>query len=115
MCGVNADRAFFCADIDWEYPGGNGPDYKTQPNDQKEYQIDAYPILLEEIRAALPKDKLLTIAVPAREEDMIAYTPEKGPDIWKSVDFVNVRELCCCIPGESMSGKARHNVSANHC
>lgn len=77
-------------DIDWEYPGGNGQDYKKIPNDKKVSEIETYPLLLKAIRSKLPKEKLLSTAVPGREPDMIAYTPEKAPQIWESVDFVNV-------------------------
>ena len=30
-------------DIDWEFPGGNGEDYKQVPNVEKVWEIDAYP------------------------------------------------------------------------
>ncbi|KAJ4374761.1 hypothetical protein N0V83_001837 [Neocucurbitaria cava] len=76
-------------DIDWEYPGGNGADYKQVPNSQKVYQIDAYPKVLQAIRAAIG-DKLLTIAVPGEKIDMIAFTKDNGPKIWPSVDYINV-------------------------
>ncbi|RMZ73660.1 glycosyl hydrolase family 18 [Pyrenophora seminiperda CCB06] len=76
-------------DIDWEYPGGNGADYKQVPNDQKTYQIAAFPKVLAAIRKAIP-DKLISIAVPGKKIDMIAYTKETGPKIWPSVDYINV-------------------------
>lgn len=53
-------------DIDWEYPGGNGGDYKQVPNSQKTYQIDAFPKVLAAIRASIG-DKLLSIAVPGKK------------------------------------------------
>lgn len=77
-------------DIDWEYPGGNGEDYLRKSNEEKKFEIETYPQLLAAIRAEIGKDKLLSIAVPGREADMIAYTREQAPKIWKSVDFVNV-------------------------
>ncbi|KAL1885342.1 hypothetical protein Cpir12675_006988, partial [Ceratocystis pirilliformis] len=46
-------------DIDWEYPGGNGEDYKQVPSDLSE--IEAYPLLLAEIKNAIG-DKELSIA-----------------------------------------------------
>lgn len=77
-------------DFDWEYPGGNGQDYRQRPNSEKVSEIETYPLLLEETRLAIGPEKLLTIATPARRPDMIAYTPDKAPSIWKSVDWVNV-------------------------
>jgi len=76
-------------DIDWEYPGGNSADYKQVPNSAKAYQIDAYPKTLSAIRAAIG-NKLLSIAVPGKKEDMIGFTSETGPKIWKPVDYINV-------------------------
>jgi GH18 family chitinase len=77
------------ADVDWEYPGGNGEDYKQKPNDQKVQEIETYPLLLQAIKAAIG-DRELSIAVPGRLEDMIAFTPEKVPLINETVDHVNV-------------------------
>ncbi|KAI4953282.1 hypothetical protein J4E86_006823 [Alternaria arbusti] len=53
-------------DIDWEYPGGNGADYKQVTNGDQAYQIAAFPKLLAAVRAAIGK-KLLSIAVPGKE------------------------------------------------
>lgn len=78
------------ADIDWEYPGGNGDDYKKIPNSKKKPEIQTYPLFLQAIRKAIGKDKVLSIAVPGKKIDMIAFTKEQGPKIWPSVDFVNV-------------------------
>ncbi|KAB8070770.1 glycoside hydrolase superfamily [Aspergillus leporis] len=77
-------------DIDWEYPGGNGDDYKKVPNSEKTWEIEAYPLFLAAIREAIGNDKVLSIAVPGKKGDMIAFTKEQGPNIWRSVDFVNV-------------------------
>ncbi|KAI1002643.1 hypothetical protein K3495_g5558 [Podosphaera aphanis] len=77
-------------DINWQYPGGNGHDYRQVPNSKKVSEIDTYPLLLAEIRSAIGQEKLLTIAAPGNIRDMIAYTPEKAPSIWESVDWVNV-------------------------
>ncbi|KAF3037890.1 hypothetical protein E8E11_002205 [Didymella keratinophila] len=77
-------------DIDWEYPGGNGADYKQVSNSAKSYQIKAYPKLLAATRSAIGPNKLLSIAVPGKKGDMIAYTSETGPQIWPSVDYINV-------------------------
>ena len=77
-------------DIDWEYPGGNGADYRQVPNSEKAYQIDAFPKVLAAIRTAIGEDKLLSIAVPGKKGDMIAFTQENSPKIWPSVDYINV-------------------------
>lgn len=51
----------------WEYPGGNGADYKQVSNDAKSYQVDAYPKLLAATRTAIGPNKLLSIAVPGKK------------------------------------------------
>ena len=76
-------------DIDWEYPGGNGQDYKEVPNSKKVDEIETYPKFLAAIRKAIGK-KTLSIAVPGRKQDFIAFTKEQGPKIFESVDYVNV-------------------------
>lgn len=77
-------------DIDWEYPGGNGEDYKEFPNDERVWEIEAYPKLLAEIRSALGPGKLMSAAVPGLERDMIAFTKDTLPRIMESLDFLNV-------------------------
>ncbi|TDZ34553.1 Endochitinase 42 [Colletotrichum spinosum] len=77
-------------DMDWEYPGGNGEDYKRITNEEKKWEIEAYPLLLEEVRRQLPKDKLISAATPGLEHDMIAFTKEMTPRIERTLDFVNV-------------------------
>ncbi|KAH7112865.1 putative class V chitinase [Dendryphion nanum] len=77
-------------DIDWEYPGGNGADYKQTPNSAKVNEIAAFPKLLGAIRTAIGPSKLLSIAVPGKAIDMIAFTAETGPLIWPSVDYINI-------------------------
>lgn len=80
-------------DLDWEYPGGNGADYKEIPNSAKVYEIAAYPKLLAAVRKAIGPNKILSIAVPGKKGDMIAYTAETGPQIWPSVDHINVSTI----------------------
>ncbi|KAJ5233829.1 CAZyme family GH18 [Penicillium citrinum] len=76
-------------DIDWEYPGGNGDDYKRTPNKDKVDEIETYPKFLAAIREAIG-NKTLSIAVPGRLQDMIAFTKEQGPKIFEHVDMINV-------------------------
>lgn len=78
-----------CVDIDYEYPAGNGIDYKQVPNSDLTSEIDSFPLLLAAIKSAIGS-KELSIAVPGLERDMIAYTAEKVPAINAAVDFVNV-------------------------
>ncbi|KAI2786475.1 hypothetical protein POX_g08861 [Penicillium oxalicum] len=92
-------------DIDWEYPGGNGQDYKQVPNSAKVDEIETYPLFLAAIREAIG-DKVLSIAVPGRRQDFIAFTKEQGPAIFKSVDMVNVMTY------DLMN--RRDNVTAHH-
>ncbi|KAF3771083.1 carbohydrate-binding module family 18 [Cryphonectria parasitica EP155] len=78
-----------CIDVDWEYPAGNGYDYKQVPNAQLTAEIETYPLFLAAIKSAIG-DKELSIAVPALERDMLAYTAETVPQISAAVDFVNI-------------------------
>ncbi|KAI1193462.1 glycoside hydrolase family 18 protein [Nemania serpens] len=77
-------------DIDWEYPGGNGEDYRQVPNAVKAWEITAYPLLLAEIRRALGPGKLMSAAVPGMPRDMLAFTADTVPQIMASLDFLNV-------------------------
>ncbi len=71
-------------------PSGNGEDYKKVPNAEKVWEIDAYPKLLSEIRAALGPEKLMSAAVPGLTRDMMAFTASTIPLISASLDFFNV-------------------------
>ncbi|KAF2715307.1 glycoside hydrolase family 18 protein [Pleomassaria siparia CBS 279.74] len=77
-------------DIDWEYPGGNGEDYKTVPNSEKAWEIEAYPKLLANIRKVIGPSRLLSAAVPGLPRDMLAFTPTTVPLITAQVDFLNI-------------------------
>ena len=78
-------------DVDWEYPGGNGQDYKQNPNSGKTDEITSYALLLKEIKAAIGS-KELSIAVPGLKRDMIAFTAQQVPLINDAVDVVNGKE-----------------------
>jgi GH18 family chitinase len=69
---------------------GNRDDYKQIPNSQREWEINAYVSLLQELRAAIGPDKLLSAAVPGKEVDLMAFTPATVPKIMKEVDFLNI-------------------------
>ncbi|KAM7191123.1 endochitinase 1 [Naviculisporaceae sp. PSN 640] len=77
-------------DIDWEYPGGNGEDYKQVPNSDKAWEIEAYPALLKAIREALGQDRTISAAVPGLPRDMLAFTSTTVPQIMQHLDFLNV-------------------------
>lgn len=72
------------------YIRGNGEDYRQIPNAEKEWEIEAYPMLLADIRAAIGPYKSLTAAVPGIKRDMMAFTEATLPKILQSVDFLNV-------------------------
>ncbi|KAJ6437403.1 glycoside hydrolase family 18, chitinase [Purpureocillium lavendulum] len=74
-------------DVDWD---GNRDDYKLVPNDKRQWEVEAFVQLLGALRTALGPRKLLSIAVPAVERDLMAFTPSTVPRIVKSVDFINV-------------------------
>ena len=72
------------------YNRGNGEDYKQIPNSEKAWEIEAYPLLLSEIRSALGPTKLISAAVPGLPRDMLAFTKTTVPAISASLDFFNV-------------------------
>ncbi|KAL5454043.1 hypothetical protein PMIN06_005146 [Paraphaeosphaeria minitans] len=77
-------------DIDWEYPGGNGEDYKRSPNSAHTWELPRYPLLLSALRTALGPSKLISAAVPGLRRDMLAFTRTHIPSIMASVDFLNI-------------------------
>jgi len=106
VAAVVEENGFDGVDIDWEYPGGNGENYKDIPNEKKTGEIDAFPKLLEAIKKELPEGKILSIATPGKKGDMIAYTDENGPKIADSVDMVNVMSYDLA--------NRRNNVTKHH-
>lgn len=77
-------------EADLQPSSGNGEDYKKVPNTEKAWEIDAYPKLLSEIRAALGPTKLISAAVPGLTRDMMAFTKGTIPRISASLDFFNI-------------------------
>ncbi|KAF2803339.1 putative class V chitinase [Mytilinidion resinicola] len=75
-------------DIDWEYPGGNGQNYKTNAGNPAN-EIANFALFLAAIRKAIGT-KILSIAVPGMSTDMMAYIDVTSPTIWPHMDFVNV-------------------------
>ncbi|CAM1508580.1 Fc.00g054280.m01.CDS01 [Cosmosporella sp. VM-42] len=77
-------------DIDWEYPGGNRDDYKAVPNSEREWELEAFVHLMEDLRDALGPDKIISAAVPGKDCDLMAFTSSTVPRIMQQVDFLNI-------------------------
>lgn len=69
---------------------GNRDDYKLVPNSQREWEVEAFVLLLREVRVVLGDEKLLSIAVPALERDLMAFTDSTIPTMVDQVDFISV-------------------------
>lgn len=69
---------------------GNRDDYKLIPNTERVWEIEAFVSLLQELRAAIGRDKLLSVAVPGLERDLMAFTNSTVPRILEEVDWINV-------------------------
>ncbi|KAH7324344.1 glycoside hydrolase family 18 protein [Stachybotrys elegans] len=77
-------------DLDWEYPGGNRDDYKLIPNSERVWEIEAFVDLVRQVRSAIGSHKLLSMAVPGLERDMMAFTNSTVPRLVAEVDFINI-------------------------
>ncbi len=77
-------------EYDADQVSGNGEDYKTVLNSEKEWETDAYPKLLAEIRASIGPSKIMSAAVPGLPRDMLAFTNSTVPKIMESLDFLNI-------------------------
>ncbi|CAD0051767.1 unnamed protein product, partial [Aureobasidium pullulans] len=94
-------------DLDWEYPGGNGEDYKQITNSEKSWEVGVYPKLLAEIRAAIGPDKIMSAAVPGKPVDIqVAFTKDTLVEAMKYLDYVNIMTY------DLMN--RRDNVTAHH-
>lgn len=69
---------------------GNRDDYKQIPNDEREWEVEGFVALLEELRLQIGQEKILSMAVPAMERDLMAFSAKTMPRITKAVDFINV-------------------------
>ncbi|KAI1143621.1 carbohydrate-binding module family 18 protein [Hypoxylon sp. FL0543] len=101
------DLGFDFVDVDWEYPAGNGADYKQIPNANKTAEMASFPLLLRAIKDAIAP-KQLSIAAPALQRDMIAYTAPQAPLIFAAVDMVN---LMAYDMANRRDAKTRHHSS----
>ncbi|OHF04523.1 glycosyl hydrolase family 18 [Colletotrichum orchidophilum] len=85
------ELGYDCVDIDYEYPAGNGADYRQKPNSQKTSEINTFPLLLSAIKTQLKHHKKeLSLTAPGLERDMIAFTKHQTPKISAAVDHFTV-------------------------
>lgn len=80
-------------DIDWEYPTSSAANISSSPDD-----TDNYTLLMRDIRQAIGKDKLLTLASVASAQ----YVNFR--DILNDIDFVNIMSY-------DMSNAPKHHAA----
>ncbi|MDO5571054.1 MAG: glycosyl hydrolase family 18 protein [Bacteroidales bacterium] len=80
-------------DIDWEYPTSNAANISSSPEDTKNYTL-----LMRDIRKAIGKDNLLTLASSASAEHI------DFKNILKYIDFVNIMAY-------DMGGAPKHHAA----
>ena len=78
-------------DLDWEFPVGNGPNYKEPGQENNPNERFWFVDLVYKLRVGLGKDKLLTSALPGKEVDLsLAFDDETVPALEKAIDFYNL-------------------------
>ena len=89
-------------DIDWEYPGSSAAGISSSPEDKANYTL-----LMKDLRKALGKDKLLTLASPAT----VSFYEFKP--IMPYVDFVNIMAYDLNRPPYHHSALFRSDLSGD--
>lgn len=84
------DGVFIFPELTSSECSGNRDDYKTIPNEERSWEIEAFVQLLTDLRATIGTEKILSIAVPGLKRDLMAFTEDTVPRIVAQVDFINV-------------------------
>ena len=66
-------------DVDWEYPGGNGDDYRQNPNSGKVDEITGFPLLLQEIKTG--RQATIRLFDPAFKEVFSLHIQSSSPSM----------------------------------
>ncbi|KAL2869690.1 glycoside hydrolase family 18 protein [Aspergillus lucknowensis] len=101
------DTESFRVDLDWEYRGGNGENYKKPgcTNADKVWGIDAYPELFAELRAALGPERTLCAAIPCIPRDMIAFDAEHLAKVVPHMDFFSLMAYDLINRRDTLTGR----------